>query len=141
MEYVCLTTSQDTARTLNLSYNSAAEWKTDIPCEFGGLGVMPTPLHLLISALSSCMATCFYLRATELGLPGQGVRIESAVVEEELQVKKLVFNIHLPAALSSLEPEAEELARTCPIAQVICPNLPCEVNCSIMSESEAETCA
>ncbi len=140
MEYACLTTSLETARTLNLSYNSAEEWVTDIPCCYGGLGEMPTPLHLLASSISSCMATCIYLRATELGLPGQGVRIEAAVKEDKVNILGFDFHIFVPHTLASIESEIEEIARTCHIMKIIRTDLSIDISVSFISKDQADSC-
>ncbi len=129
MNHACLTKSLESARTLSISYISPIEWITDIPVAEGGLGEMPSPLHLLASAAASCIATSIYLRATERGLTGHGSQIEAAIVEESLHVQRLIFTIHLPAVLECLVPTMEEIVRKAPVIESLNPNIALDINC------------
>ena len=49
---------------------------TDMPSSVGGGGSMPSPGWLLRAAIASCVATVAAMRAAQLGLSADGLRVE-----------------------------------------------------------------
>ncbi len=132
MKHVCLTTCLDTSRTLNIPLRSTQEWLIDLPIERGGLGEMPSPFALLASATASCMAASIQNRAKQIDISAYGLRIESALEEQENAVTALVFSIFIPESLLPIQHEIESISRSCPVASILHPGMEIKLEISML---------
>lgn len=105
---------------------SGARVETQPPADNGGTGAAFSPTDLLGASLLSCALTTMALAATREGWPWGAAsgRVEKHMQASPRRVAQLdlvlVMPRQLPAALRS---KAEEIARTCPVARSLSPEV------------------
>ena len=108
---------------------SGTSINTEAPRDNGGTGGSFSPTDLVGAALASCAMTTMALAASREGIPwGQtSARIEKRMTSAPRQIAQLSLQIEMPPGLNPEQrAHLEEVARKCPVARSIHPdvNLP-----------------
>lgn len=105
---------------------SGTRISTEAPRDNGGTGASFSPTDLLGAALASCALTTMALVASREGLPwGEAAaQVEKRMVSDPRRVGELVLELSMPAGLGApARARLEEVARTCPVARSLSPEL------------------
>ncbi len=105
---------------------SGSRINTEAPKDNGGTGMSFSPTDLVGAALASCALTTMALAATRENVPfgRAAARVEKRMVNGPRRIGELVLEIEMPAELPVSErARFEEIARTCPVARSLHPDL------------------
>lgn len=99
---------------------------TDAPKDNRGRGEAFSPTDLIATSLGTCIATIMGIRARDLGLDLEGLRVtvEKHMTENPRRIARLKTNVWMPAALDNdLVERLERAARGCPVHHSIHPDI------------------
>jgi len=106
---------------------SGAKLESDAPTDNQGRGESYSPTDLVATGLATCMLTVMGIRARNEGwaMEGARARVEKHMVAEPVRrISRIVLDLAMPATLpAEARPVLEQIARTCPVAQSIHPEI------------------
>jgi len=106
---------------------SGAALESDAPTDNQGRGESYSPTDLVATGLATCMLTVMGIRACKEGwaMEGARARVEKHMTTEPVRrISRLVLDISMPPTLpEDSHPVLEQIARTCPVAQSIHPEI------------------
>jgi putative redox protein len=106
---------------------SKAGLETDAPIDNQGRGESYSPTDLVATGLGTCMLTVMGIRSRKEGWPMEGARarVEKHMMSEPVRrIARLVVDVTMPEGLpEEARPILEQIARTCPVAQSIHPDI------------------
>ncbi len=100
------------------------------PVDNQGDGSSFSPTDLVATALGACAVTTMAIVAAREGIPFQGAdfRVEKHMRSAPRRIDRLPLRIRMPEGLSAEHRERlEEIARTCPVARSIHPEIAAEI--------------
>jgi uncharacterized OsmC-like protein len=121
-------------RTLNTHLQSSSQLETDAPTDNNGKGQRFSPTDLLATSLANCMLTTMGIwnRNKEIDLQGIKVDVEKIMKPNPRRVAGINLIFHIPPHLENLsETEKkylQEIAKNCPVAKSIHPDIEVKVN-------------
>lgn len=119
-------------RTVCTHLRSGNSFETDAPLDNNGKGERFSPTDLLATSLGTCMITVMGIKARELGLDLDGVKIEVLKIMKAnpRRVGGINLTFHIPEELINVDEKTRELLKntgiTCPVQLSIHPDI--EVN-------------
>lgn len=118
-------------RTVCTHKRSGSIIETDAPVDNNGKGERFSPTDLVATALGTCMMTIMGMRAREMKINLEGVRIdvEKIMKADPRRISGVNLTFHFPDSLQVDETQKavlEHAARTCPVMYSIHPEI--EVN-------------
>lgn len=99
---------------------------TDAPVDNRGRGEAFSPTDLVATSLGTCIATILGIRAQDLGLDLEGLRVtvEKHMVEGPRRIDQLKTSVWMPTALDGdTRARLERAARGCPVHHSIHPDI------------------
>ncbi len=119
---------QGSLRTEITHTQSGAVIQTDAPTDNHGLGQAFSPTDLVAAALGSCMLTVMGIYAQNEGISLEGtlVKTHKIMASNPRRISELELVFEFPASLhltSSQKEKLERIARSCPVAHSIHPDL------------------
>ena len=109
---------------------SGAVIRTAAPKDNAGDGSSFSPTDLVATALGSCAVTTMAIFAAREGIPfGEAAfHVEKHMRSDPRRIDRLPLRIRLPKALTDEQRERlQEVARTCPVARSIHPDIVAEM--------------
>lgn len=104
--------------------------QTEAPKDNGGTGGSFSPTDLVGAALVTCMLTTMQLVASREGIAwGEAsARVEKRMSPPPRRIAELVVEVTMPRGLvdGELRAKMEEVARTCPVARSLSPDVKAE---------------
>lgn len=116
---------------------SESQIRTEPPRDNGGTGATFSPTDLVGAALASCALTTMALAARREAIPwgAAHARVEKRMVSDPRRIGTLVLHIEMPRDLPvEQRTRFEEIARTCPVARSLHPDLHVPVTFSYPGE-------
>ena len=105
---------------------SGVQLKTAAPVDNQGDGSSFSPTDLVAAALGACMVTTMAIVARREGIPfGEaGFRVQKHMRSGPRRIDRLPVVVQMPAGLTAEQrARLEHVARTCPVAQSLLPEL------------------
>ena len=119
-------------RTVCTHLRSGSKIETDAPVDNNGNGERFSPTDLVATALGTCMLTIMGMRAREMKVKLEGVRIEVEKImkADPRRIGGINLTFHIPEELKNVDEKTRELLKntgiTCPVQLSIHPDI--EVN-------------
>jgi putative redox protein len=118
-------------RTVATHLQSGSVFETDAPTDNQGKGERFSPTDLVATALASCMSTIMGMRAREMNIKLEGMKIDIQKImkADPRRIGGVNLTFHFPASLQVNEKQStilERAAHTCPVMYSIHPDI--EVN-------------
>jgi putative redox protein len=109
---------------------SGTRIRTAAPRDNAGDGSSFSPTDLLAASLGTCMVTTMAIVAAREAIPFQGAsfRLEKHMRSDPRRVASIPVTVRMPASLESAHrARLEEIARTCPVARSLSPEVEQEI--------------
>ena len=125
---------QGDLRTLNTHLQSSSTLETDAPTDNNGKGERFSPTDLLATSLANCMLTTMGIRARNLNIDLKGIKVEVEKImkPDPRRVGGINLIFHMPEHLARAEEKDKEflknIAKNCPVAKSIHPDIEVNVN-------------
>ena len=118
---------QGNLRTEAIHLKSSSVLITDAPTDNNGKGEAFSPTDLVATALSSCMITIMGIKARDKGIDITGIKSEMTKVmaSNPRRIAEVIVTLHMPKVdiLDRDKALLESVAKTCPVAQSIHPDI------------------
>ncbi len=120
-------------RTECVHLRSGSAIETDAPADNQGLGERFSPSDLVATALGSCMLTIMGMRAVDMNVNLEGVKIEveKLMKPDPRRISGINLTFHFPASLALTERQQiilQKAAETCPVKYSIHPDIALDIN-------------
>ena len=120
-------------RTVCSHLRSGTQIETDAPIDNKGRGERFSPSDLVATALASCMLTIMGMRAGEMQVELNGVKVEveKLMKTDPRRIGGINLTFHFPAELTLTERQQtilQKAADTCPVIYSINPDIEVHVN-------------
>ena len=120
-------------RTVCSHLRSGTQIETDAPTDNKGRGERFSPSDLVATALASCMLTIMGMRAGEMQVELNGVKVEveKLMKTDPRRIGGINLTFHFPAELTLTERQQtilQKAADTCPVIYSINPDIEVNVN-------------
>jgi putative redox protein len=115
-------------RTVATHLQSGSVFETDAPTDNQGKGERFSPTDLVATALASCMSTIMGMRAREMNIKLEGMKIDIQKImkADPRRIGGVNLTFHFPANLQVDEKQRtilERAAHTCPVMYSIHPDI------------------